>query len=325
METTPPKPLISFVITYYNQPVPMLCECIDSIMALSLRPFEREIIIIDDGSDVSPMNGLMQYGNDIIYIRQKNAGLSMARNKGIDISTGQYLQFVDADDQLIPATYELCLDVIRYQPAADTVMFSFSETPKASVPSLSASPVSGCEYMRHQNIHGTACGYIFRKAILGNLRFTPDIYHEDEEFTPQLLLRAELLFPMTFAKAYYYRKRPGSIMTRNDDENVQKRLDDTLGVIVRLSALCDKVPVSDKLALQRRIAQLTMAYIYNTIMDTRSRRMLEDRLSDLHAKGLFPLPANDYGSKYNWFRRMTNSSMGRSILLHTLPLMKRER
>ena len=50
----------------------MLCECIDSILALSLRPFEREIIIVDDGSNVSPMNGLMQYGDEIIYIRQKN-------------------------------------------------------------------------------------------------------------------------------------------------------------------------------------------------------------------------------------------------------------
>ena len=70
------KPLVSFILTYYNQPVQMLCECIDSILALSLRSFEREIIIIDDGSRVSPMNGLMQYGDEIIYVRQKNGGLS---------------------------------------------------------------------------------------------------------------------------------------------------------------------------------------------------------------------------------------------------------
>ena len=46
------KPLVSFILTYYNQPVQMLCECIDSILALSLRPFEREIIVVDDGSTV---------------------------------------------------------------------------------------------------------------------------------------------------------------------------------------------------------------------------------------------------------------------------------
>ena len=100
------KPLISFIITYYNLPVEMLYECIDSILALSLRTDEREIIVVDDGSDSSPINELMRYGDDIIYVRQKNQGLSAARNKGIDVATGSYFQFVDADDQLIQHPYE---------------------------------------------------------------------------------------------------------------------------------------------------------------------------------------------------------------------------
>ena len=65
------KPLVSFILTYYNQPVQMLCECIDSILALSLRSIEREVIVIDDGSRVSPMNGLMQYGDEIIYVQSE--------------------------------------------------------------------------------------------------------------------------------------------------------------------------------------------------------------------------------------------------------------
>ena len=64
------KPLVSFILTYYNLPVKMLCECIDSILALTMQPCEREIIVVDDGSDNSPMNDLMKYGDDIIYIRQ---------------------------------------------------------------------------------------------------------------------------------------------------------------------------------------------------------------------------------------------------------------
>ena len=61
------KPLVSFIIPYYNLPIQMLCDCIDSILALSLAKDEREIIIIDDGSKVSPMNALMKYGDDIVY------------------------------------------------------------------------------------------------------------------------------------------------------------------------------------------------------------------------------------------------------------------
>ena len=71
------------------------------------------------------------------------------------------------------------------------------------------------------NIHGTACGYIFRRAILGNLRFSADIYHEDEEFTPLLLLRAEEVYP-THAKAYYYNKREQSITSSKTPYDTEK-------------------------------------------------------------------------------------------------------
>ena len=54
------QPLVTFVITCYNLPMQMLCACIDSILALSLTAEEREVIVVDDGSEVSPMNGLMQ-------------------------------------------------------------------------------------------------------------------------------------------------------------------------------------------------------------------------------------------------------------------------
>ena len=48
------QPLVSFILTDYNLPTELLCEAIDSILRLSLRSTEREIIIVDDGSDSSP-------------------------------------------------------------------------------------------------------------------------------------------------------------------------------------------------------------------------------------------------------------------------------
>lgn len=318
------EPLVSFIITYYNLPVQMLCECIDSILRLSLRSFEREIIVIDDGSDMSPINDLMKYGDDIIYVRQKNKGLSMARNKGIDVATGTYIQFVDADDQLISAPYEQCLDIVRYQRDADMVMFDFSTDLNFESVTESVLPVSGSSYMRNNNIHGTAWGYLFRKTVLGELRFTSGIYHEDEEFTPQLLLRAENVYP-THYKAYYYNQREGSITMSKDEKDSQKRMDDREGVLFRLHELCDKLPHQDRIALERRIAQLTMDYIYNIILETRSTNTLEQRLQHMHDQGLFPLPDQNYTKKYTWFRRLISTSWGRTLLLHTLPLWKKER
>lgn len=77
--------------------------------------------------------------------------------------------------------------------------------------------------------------------------------------------------------------------------------------------------------MQRRTAQLTMDYIYNVITQTKSQHYLDRRLEELRRKGLFPLPDRDYTTKYKWFRRMTNTSAGLKMLLHTLPYINRER
>ena len=318
------QPLVTFIVTCYNLPVAMLCECIDSILALSLSPAEREIIVVDDGSESSPMNGLMPYGTDIIYVRQKNQGLSVARNTGINMATAKYIQFVDGDDYLIKKPYEHCLDILKNEKDIDMVVFDFTSNTANQTTYDDLPMMSGTEYMRTRNIHGTAWGYLFRRTTLSELRFTPGIWHEDEEFTPQLLIRAEHIV-VTNAKAYYYNKRPGTITTHDDYESKQKRLNDFSGVIDRLCYLADRVPQNDRLALQRRIAQLTMAYIYQVIIQLRSRQALNDCLDSLRNRGLFPLPDRDYTKKYQWFRRMSNSKLGLSVLVNLLPLMKKER
>ena len=319
------QPLVSFILTYYNLPVQMLCECIDSILALSLTPEEREIIVVDDGSEVSPMNGLMHYGDDIIYVRQHNQGLSMARNKGIDMATGTYLQFVDADDYLLTDPYNYCLDVLRQNgDRTDMVIFDFTTDNNDQSDYGNPLTISGTEYLRHHNIRGTAWGYLFRSKTLSELRFTPGIYHEDEEFTPQLLIRSEQVC-IVAAKVYFYRKRKDSIMTDAHQNKCKKRLDDSRDVILRLHYLADRMPQNERLAMQRRVAQLSMDYIYNIILQTRSADELNSRLDTLRLQGLFPLPDRDYSQKYKWFRRMINTAAGRQLLLHTLPYIKRER
>ena len=315
--------LISFIIPVYNIPTNMLYDCLNSIINLSLRRFEREIIIIDDGSDISQIKMLDKYLDDIIYIRQSNGGLGSARNRGLLNATGQYIQFIDADDTLICNQYEHCLDILRFS-SPDMVLFDFCRKRNSQKVYNDKTAISGRELMHHNNIKATAWGYVFKKTILGNLKFTTGIFHEDEEFTPQLLLRAETIF-VTSAKAYFYRKHEGSAINQESAESKERRLTDNRYVILRLHDLCDKLPQQDRLALQRRVAQLTMAHIYNTIRLSHSRQELNDCLDDLRKKGLFPLPDRDYTQKYKWFRKMTNSAIGRTILFETLPLLKKER
>ncbi len=320
------QPLVSFILTYYNLPVDTLCHCIDSILRLTLRPFEREIIIIDDGSGFSPMNDLLKYGDDIIYVRKKNGGLSTARNQGLAMASGAFIQFVDGDDQLIPGAYEQCMDMVRLNRDVDMVLFDYTDKPETStaVTTADTKPLSGTEYMRHHNIHGSACSYLFRRNILGDLRFTPGIYHEDEEFTPLMMLRAEKVIA-TDLQAYYYYQRPDSITNNQDQSHLQKRMDDMLGIIRRLREKADVLPIDDQLAMERRVAQLTMDYIHNNIRLFRSVSHTNETIEQLRHLGLFPLPDHDYTQKYKWFRRLTNSKTGLKLLVRVLPLMKKEK
>lgn len=318
------QPLVTFVVCYYDLPMQMLCQCVDSILALSLQREEREIIVVDDGSDISPTNALMQYGEDIIYVRQKHSGLSAARNMGINMARGRYLQFVDGDDRLMTEPYNHCLDILRSHEDADMVVFDFTSSTDVSTTYTDGPVLSGTDFMRHHNIHGSACLYLFRQKTLSELRFTPGIFHEDEEFTPQLLLRAEHVYP-TDAHAYYYCQRPNSITSTIDEQKVQKRLDDLHAITHRLYLMADRLPLNDRLALRRRVAQLTMDYLYQIIMQTRSAQQLDTRIAMLRSEGLFPLPDEDYSQKYVWFRRMTSTALGRTLLLHSLPLLRKER
>lgn len=316
-------PIISFIVTYYNIPLDLLKECLESILSLSLKSDEREIILIDDGSDENPLEHLPQYKNDIIYFHQDNAGLSQARNAGIKIAKGHYIQFVDGDDMLISNEYNKCLDLAR-DKAYDMIMFGLTSSQRNTNKNRHQQlKSSGCEYMKTYNIHATACGYIFRKHTLGSLCFTPGIYHEDEEFTPLLLLRIDRLLVIN-TDAYFYRKRTGSITTKNNLPHIVKRFENFKGIILKLHKISSSLDGNQQEALKRRVAQLTMDYIYKVARDPNGVRNLEYELRDLKRNGLFPLPANDYTVKYKLFRIMTNYRIGRMALTFILPFIKQE-
>lgn len=296
------SPLVSFIVTAYNIPVEMLRQCVGSILALSLSREQREIIVVDDGSDVPTIDCLKDIAGEIVYIRQQNKGLSEARNTGMQHATGQYVQFVDGDDSLMQAQYEHCLDMLLHRQA-DIVMFRSTSSGKAPLTAVFHGPMTGEEYMLAHNLRGSAWGYIFRRTLGADLRFTPGIYHEDEEFTPQLVLSAKSLYA-TSTEAYLYRRRKQSIMHSHDKTHTDKRIKDMLTVITHLQAAQKHLDGRKGEALGRRIAQLSMDYLYNTIMLTKSRKRLKEAKASLAAVGLYPLPDKKYTLKYSLFRKI---------------------
>ena len=308
---------ISFIITYYNIPLDMLRQCVESILQLDLQPEEREIILVDDGSPISPKDIVKQYGTAIRYIKQDNQGPAIARNTGLDAAQGRYIQFVDADDYLLKRGFEYCMDLIRRNDDLDIVTIAHTQG-QSTAKTFSHTPsMSGAEYMLNYNLCGADWAYLFRQSTMGELRFTPGIVHEDEEFVPQLLLQAKKVVRTTGA-AYYYRRREGSIVNKEDSDHLRKRLADFEQVIDNLHLLSLHLSGMPQQALSRRVHQLVMDHLYNVIRLTGSMKAVEETTSRLRQKGLFPLPAFDYTRKYKWFRRISSSRIGRRILLLTL-------
>lgn len=309
------QPIVSFIIPAYNIEGNMLHECIDSILELSLSKQEREIIVIDDGSDLPAITTISDIADEILYIRQRNMGLSVARNTGIKMATGRYIQFVDGDDRLIRAPYEHCLDIARYHNP-DIVFFNHtSNSGKAITPFTYEGPTTGSEYMRYNNISASACGYIFERSMLGNLQFTPNRFHEDEEFTPQLFLRSERFYA-TKAEAYFYRQRNGSIINNQDEKHIHALFADLERILLHLQQLV--VPEQDQAAIDRRVAQLTMDYLYLIIKRTHDHKYFEEAIERLSSHGLYPLPNKDYTKKYKYFRKMMSHRLTRNILFHII-------
>lgn len=104
---------VSVIIPIYNAEH-FLHECLDSILRQSYRIFE--IICVNDGSKDRSGCILDEYAahdNRIIVIHQENSGVSAARNRAMEVATGDYIMFIDSDDwieeETINETLQYCI------------------------------------------------------------------------------------------------------------------------------------------------------------------------------------------------------------------------
>lgn len=88
-------PLFSVVIPAFNR-AGMVEEAVESVLGQTFRDFE--IIVIDDGSTDRTENTLERYKDRILYHRQANGGVASARNRGVSLSSGKYICYLDSDD-----------------------------------------------------------------------------------------------------------------------------------------------------------------------------------------------------------------------------------
>jgi len=119
---------ISFIIPVYNVDTNDLIQCIDSITSQKLM--EYEILIINDGSEDKSIDiickELSNNNKNIKYYYQNNSGSAVARNTGINNSSGDYIMFVDADDMLVDGFIEKLYKIIDESNKFDIIVFDYS-------------------------------------------------------------------------------------------------------------------------------------------------------------------------------------------------------
>jgi len=111
-EGVSPENLVSVIIPCFHQ-AHFLGDAIRSVFSQTHVP--REIVVVDDGSPDN-VAGIVSNFPGVKYVHQKNSGLSVARNTGLSLSTGNYLVFLDADDRLLPDALESHLSCLEDHP-----------------------------------------------------------------------------------------------------------------------------------------------------------------------------------------------------------------
>ena len=204
-----------------------ICECLESILAQSI--YEKEIIIINDGSTDNSLAIAEEYKNKYPFIKtisKENSGISAARNDGILYATGEYICFVDSDDFYIYDFayhfYKLCrdndLDIIRGTYSIfDDESKVYLNSSDGNI-SYNDIVLTGIKFLtksiaEHVNEVVPWLGFFKREYLLQNKLLFPEgiAYEEDQDFfLKALLIDNGCKVMQTDVNFYAYRKRVGS-------------------------------------------------------------------------------------------------------------------
>lgn len=215
-------PRISIIIPVYNVEK-YLARCLDSIVGQTYK--QIEIICINDGSTDSSKTILEDYAKKdqrIIVVNQNNGGLSNARNKGIDIATGEYITFVDSDDYVAADYVEFLLQLLKRnnfksKMAMCSLKTVFTKTngyiDAGNEEIVTLSGEKAIEMMCYHNLVDT-CAYakLAKKELYDNVRFPEGKLFEDIATTYLLFDQCETI-ECGFMAKYFYMIRDDSIVT----------------------------------------------------------------------------------------------------------------
>lgn len=294
-------PTVSVIVAIYN--VEEFVEAaIDSLKAQSLPNFEA--LLINDGStDASALRAQQAIQGDPRFklVTQGNQGLSGARNTGLELARGEYVAFLDGDDAYAPEFLETQLNCLlangaNWSACGIRLMFpeAVSQTHPAMHPCLNAAqPGAQLLDMRDARIVGrqfpSAWNKLYRRSLIGDLRFPGGTWFEDHEFYWAYAAKADAMAYCPAPLYLHRRDRPGQI-TGTDSDRVFEQFD----VLRRLKPLVESAGFEQA---QTAYAQLVTRLVYERLHAIRDRerraRFLQAAVAFFQEHGLSFSPGDD--------------------------------
>ena len=329
---------LSIIIPYYDSDA-RIGALLDDLLDQDIPREDYEIFVVDDGSPEEPVTlkrYAAQYSN-VVYWRQENAGVSVARNTGIDKTTGKWIFFCDSDDRVRPQALGKMMDIAEAQEL-DMLTWNLRRvSPEEQIPSLrsnyaAVSPVqTGMAYMADPPADDSpsVSRYIVQRELLmqHGLRFQEGIVYEDSVFRLDVMLAAQRVAHVD-VDVYFYIQRETSILHGKKQKNYEYYARCLKVYLERLTGLIAQVDLPASLRKRfmnwrdiRAFYLLKWLCLYSPISLT------QHYLDYLHTLGAWPLPLVGKPTIRMARWAMNHPRLWLSIcrLVHLLPTSLRQR
>ena len=265
------RELVSVIIPVYNVEK-YLAKCLDSVINQTYK--KLEIICVNDGSTDKSADILAEYARKderIKIITQPNAGLSAARNTGIENCSGEYIYFIDSDDYISNDAIEVLAKIMTTEDVdmAYGRVQCFGDMPAQYLTdkqqyvdryTRNIGKIETTNNLR-ANILSTAWNKLYKKSIISkfNLRFPVGLINEDEYWLWAYGIHCKNYY-VTDRVLYFYLQRANSIMATRDND---KKIFDILEIYKRIytfvkdSGKYDKYKDALNTVLNNNIASLS--------------------------------------------------------------------
>lgn len=260
---------LSVIVPTYNVEK-YIRRCLESLYFQDIDHSLYEIIIVNDGSTDQSLNiveELTAKWKNIKIISQDNAGLSEARNSGLQSAQGEYIWFVDSDDWIEPNSLQYLTSNLK---DLDILMIEHNiakETTKTINNIRFEKPdqtYTGIQILDQRNPQNCVPFYIYRKDLLikNGIRFRKGVYYEDSLFTPIILCYAQKIRFLSKA-IYNYFQRTDSIT--NSRPTIKHCLDCILisKELINFSSKRDEFQNYEYKLLNNRIASIMGRFVLN--------------------------------------------------------------